>query len=101
MKTMELQQRKAEADQRDQREREIAQNDIEFRKQQLMSTHDIQHSKLADNVGIQAAKNSTARDIAAAKEGNRLAEVNMKRADGARPKPQPAGKPPGGKGPPK
>mgnify|MGYP001583009939 CR=1 FL=1 len=42
-----------------------------------------------------------ATDVAAAKEGNRLAEVNLKRADGARPKPQPAGKPPGGKGPPK
>lgn len=101
MKTMELQQRKEEADARDKREREIAGNDIAFRKEQLSSTHDIAHSKLADNVGIQAAKNTTQRDVAAAKEGNRLAEVNMKRADAARPKPQPAGKPPGGKGPPK
>jgi hypothetical protein len=38
---------------------------------------------------IAKMRDKTLRDIGAAKEGNRLAEVNMQRADKARPKPQP------------
>ncbi len=83
VKMQELQQRKAEADQRDKRETQANQDTHEWRMQQLASTHDFQHTKLADAVGIAAGKNKTARDVAAAKEGNRLAEVNLKRADGA------------------
>ena len=83
VKMQELQQRKAEADQRDKRETQANQDTHQWRMQQLASTHDFQHTKLADAVGIASGKNKTMRDVAAAKEGNRLAEVNLKRADGA------------------
>jgi ethanolamine ammonia-lyase small subunit len=70
------------------------------------------HAKTATQEEIAKMKDKTLRDIGAAKEGNRLAEVNMKRADmhhgramdarkaaieAAKPPP----KPPTGKGPPK
>lgn len=83
VKMQELQQRGKEADQRDKRETNAAAMDHEWRMKQMDATDHLGHAKLADNVGIQAGKNQTARDIAAAKEANRLAEINMKRADGA------------------
>jgi hypothetical protein len=103
VKMQELQQRKAEADQRDKRETTSAQLDHEWRMNQLTLQDHLGHTKLADQVGIQSGKNQTQRDIAAAKESNRLAEVNLKRADGAHeraakaaepPKPAPKGFPP-------
>jgi hypothetical protein len=103
VKMQELQQRKQEADQRDKRETNATLLDHQWRMEQLKTTDHYQHSKLADNVGIQAGRNKTMRDIAAAKEGNRLAEVNLKRADAAHdraaearkpPKPAPKGFPP-------
>jgi hypothetical protein len=105
VKMQELQQRGKEADQRNQRETVAAQQNHDWRMKQLDATDHLGHAKLADNVGIQAGKNKTQRDIAAAKEANRLAEINMKRADGAHERAANAMKPPKqapgeGKGPP-
>ena len=43
---------------------------------------------------IAKMKNQTQRDLGAAKEGNRLAEVNLKRADGAHERAAKAAEPP-------
>ena len=100
VKMQELQQRADEANKRDQREREIAGGELDFKKQQHADQMVALHTKQAGQEEIAQAKNKTTRDVAAAKESNRLAEVNMKRADSARPKPV-APKPSGAKGPPK
>jgi hypothetical protein len=100
IKQAELAQRKAEADQRDKRETAAAQMDHEWRMSQSQNQLELGHTKTMTQEQIAARKDQTLRDIGAAKEGNRLAEVNLKRADSARPKPQPTGKPPS-KGPPK
>jgi hypothetical protein len=94
VKMQELQQRKQEADQRNQRETQQAGMDHDWRMKQLQSQDSLEHAKLADTVGIQSGKNKTMRDIAAAKEANRLAEINLKRADAAHDRAANAAKPP-------
>ena len=94
VKMQELQQRGKEADQRNQRETQANTDTHQWRMQQLQATDHLGHAKLADQVGIQSGKNQTMRDIAAAKEGNRLAEVNLKRADSAHDRAAAAAKPP-------
>lgn len=90
---------------RDKRERELAQNELDFKGKQLESSEFTSHMKTATQEDIADKKDKTMRDIGAAKEANRLAEVNMKRAHEARKgaidaaKPPP--KPPGKGGPPK
>lgn len=91
---------------RDKRERDLAANELDFKKSQLSSNEVLGHTKAMTQEEIATAKNKTTRDIGAAKEANRLAEVNMTRAHSARDaavkaaKPPP--KPPGaGGGPPK
>ena len=83
VKMQELQQRGKEADQRDARETQANQMNHEWRMKQLGTTEEMGHLKNMTQETIASNKNTTLRDIGAAKEGNRLAEVNMKRADGA------------------
>ena len=83
VKMQELAQRKAEADQRDKRETTQAQLDHQWRMQQVRTSEELGHLKNMTQETIADAKNKTQRDLGAAKEGNRLAEVNLKRADGA------------------
>lgn len=83
VKMQELQQRGKEADDRNKRETDAANQTHEWRMEQLRQGLELGHSKGASQEEIAMAKNKTARDIAAAKEGNRLAEVNIKRADSA------------------
>jgi hypothetical protein len=112
VKMQEIAQRKAEADQRDKRETTAEANQHTWRMQQTDNQNLLGHAKTATQEEIAKMKDKTLRDIGAAKEGNRLAEVNMKRADmhhgramdarkaaieAAKPPP----KPPTGKGPPK
>lgn len=102
LKNRELDIRAKENDQRHDRETKKDANDHEFRTQQLNQTGEFQQEKLEHTTGVSAGKNKTVRDIAAAKESNRLAEINMRRAHESRPQPRPVSpaKPPG-KGPPK
>lgn len=99
IKQMELQSHQQLEEMRDKRERDLAAaaNSLKTNAQQSQEFQG--HIKTMTQDDIAKAKDKTLRDVAAAKESNRLAEVNLKRADGARPKPAPA-KPPG-KGPPK
>jgi type IV secretory pathway VirB10-like protein len=99
IKQMELQSHQQLETMRDKRERDLAAaaNNLKTSAQQSQEFQG--HIKTMTQDDIAKAKDKTLRDVAAAKESNRLAEVNLKRADGARPKPAPA-KPPG-KGPPK
>jgi hypothetical protein len=83
VKMQELQQRKAEADQRNQRETQRDGMDHEWRMKQASNTEMLGHLGNMTKEEIASGKNKTMRDIGAAKEGNRLAEVNMKRADSA------------------
>ena len=83
VKMQELQQRGKEADDRNKRETDAANQTHEWRMQQLQQGLELGHAKGASQEEIAGNKNKTMRDIAAAKEGNRLAEVNIKRADGA------------------
>ena len=83
VKMQELQQRGKEADQRDARETAANQQNHEWRMAQLNTTETMGHLKNMTQEEIASNKNKTLRDIGAAKEGNRLAEVNLKRADGA------------------
>lgn len=83
VKMQELQQRKQEADQRDKRETNQTSLDHQWRMKQLDTTEALGHLKNMTQETIADNKNKTARDLGAAKEGNRLAEVNLKRADGA------------------
>jgi len=83
VKMQELKQRADEANQRDQREKAEAGMNHEWRMKQLDNNMELGHSKGASQEEIAKMKNQTARDLGAAKEGNRLAEVNLKRADGA------------------
>jgi hypothetical protein len=103
LKQQELQMHAKENQDRNTRETNKAAQDHAWRMAQLTSVTELGHLKQSGTEEIQTAKNKTQRDIAAAKEANRLAEVNLKRSDGARtaamPKPKPAG--PVSKGPPK
>lgn len=103
LKQQELQMHQQENQMRDKRERDLAANELQFKQSQMGETIGLGHTKAMGQEEIATAKNKTARDIAAAKEANRLAEVNLKRHDSARtaamPKPKPA--PPSSKGPPK
>ena len=83
VKMQELAQRKQEADQRDAREKAANDQTHEWRMKQLSTNELLGHTKTMTQEEIAVQKNKTARDIAAAKEGNRLSEINMKRADGA------------------
>jgi type IV secretory pathway VirB10-like protein len=99
MKQMEIASHEKLEGVRDAREREIANNELAFKKGQAGSQEAQGHLKTMTQEAIANKKDKTMRDIGAAKEANRLAEVNMKRAHEAR-KPPP--KPPQlGKGPPK
>jgi len=101
IKQAELQQRGQEAKDRHQRETARDAMDHEWRMRTADITESLGHNKTWSQEEIAKMKDKTQRDIGAAKEGNRLAEVNLKRADGARPQPRPvspAKKP--GKGPP-
>ncbi len=100
LKQQELQIRQKENDDRNKRETDAETNQHSWRMAQLQNQTELGHTKQIGQEEIADKKNKTARDVAAAKEANRLAEVNMKRAHEARPKPKPAA-PPGGKGPPK
>lgn len=101
LKTRELDIKEKENQARDKRETDSNSNTHNY--QMGMLEHE--REKLEHNTGIQAGKNRTVRDVAAGKEFNRMAEVNLKRADGARPKPvapkPPPGKGKGGDGPPR
>jgi hypothetical protein len=99
IKQQELQQRGQVEQARNQREVQAMTLDHEFRMKQIDSQEFLGHTKTATQESIADKKDKTMRDIGAAKEGNRLAEVNMHRADSARPKPQPPrpNRPPGGK----
>ena len=105
VKMQELKQRGDEANQRNTRETNQAQMDHEWRMGQLSNQTELGHLKQSGQEEIASNKVKALRDIAAAKEGNRLAEVNMKRADthygratdarkaaveAAKPKPKPA-----------
>ena len=95
----EIQQRGQTEQMRDKRETNATQLEHQYRMQQLQSSEFQGHMKTMTQEDIATKKDKTLRDIGAAKEANRLAEVNMKRAHEAR-KPPP--KPPQpGKGPPK
>jgi hypothetical protein len=83
VKMQELQLRGKENDQRDKRETDKNAMDHEWRMKQLDSNELLGHAKTQTQEAISAARDKTQRDIAAAKEGNRLAEVNMDRADKA------------------
>jgi hypothetical protein len=94
VKMQELSQRKAEADQRDKRETMAANQAHEWRMKQVDSSELLGHLKTSTQEEIATNKNKTVRDVAAAKEGNRLAEVNLKRADGAHERAAKAAEPP-------
>lgn len=83
--------------------RETAANDNEhaWRMAMLNQTGAMGHIKQIATEEIAKGKDKTARDIAAAKESNRLAEVNLDRADKARPEPPKPAPSKGSKGPPK
>jgi hypothetical protein len=83
VKMQELQIRKAENDQRDKRETTKDANDHQWRMAQLNTNELLGHTKTATQETIAQMRDKTLRDIGAAKEGNRLAEVNMQRADKA------------------
>jgi hypothetical protein len=83
VKMQEIAQRKAEADQRDKRETTHAAMEHEWRMKQTDNQNLLGHMKTSTQEDIARMKDKTIRDIGAAKEGNRLAEVNMKRADTA------------------
>ncbi|HTS55222.1 MAG TPA: hypothetical protein VMH26_18285 [Burkholderiales bacterium] len=104
LKQQELAMKKDENDKRDARERARDGMDHEWRMKQLGNTLELGHSKAMSQEEIAKMKDKTIRDIGAAKEGNRLAEVNIKRADAAHDrldKKLNPPKPPPGKGPPK
>jgi hypothetical protein len=100
LKQQELQMHQQENKDRNTRETNKAQQDHEWRMSQLQNVTELGHLKQSGTEEIQNRKDKTARDIAAAKEANRLAEVNLKRHDNARtaamPKPKPS---PPSKGP--
>ena len=100
LKQQEIEQHAQTEKMRDTRETTKLNQDHEFRMTQLTQNWAEISKKLDDVMKVATMKDKTTRQIGAAKEGNRLAEVNMKRADGARqaatPKPTPS-KPPGGK----
>ena len=101
VKMQELQQRGQVEAARDKRETTQMTLDHEWRMQQMQNIHELGHTKAMTQEAIADKKDKTQRDIGAAKEMNRLAEVNMQRAHEAR-KPPPAPKqPPGKGGPPK
>jgi hypothetical protein len=100
LKQMEIQSHEKLEGLRDARERELATNELAFKKGQADSNEATSHLKTMTQEAIADKKDKTARDIGAAKEMNRLAEVNMKRAHEAR-KPPPKPPQPPGKGPPK
>lgn len=83
VKMQELAQRKQEADQRDKRETSQAAMDHDWRMKTIEANDTMAHVKTMSQEHIQTLKDKTTRDSAAAKEGNRLAEINMKRADAA------------------
>jgi hypothetical protein len=97
LKQQELQLKGKTEQMRDQRERDIAGQEHAFRMQQLNSQEVLGHTKSATQEAIADKKDKTNRDIGAAKESNRLAEVNMARAHSVRPQPPKAPS----KGPPK
>lgn len=101
LKQQELQIRAKENDQRDKRETDKNNADHEWRMQGLNQTGELTHTKQMGQEALQQQKDKTTRDIAATKEANRLAEINLKRADGARTAAMPKPKPAPGKGPPK
>lgn len=98
IKQQELELRGQENQQRDKRETQKDANDHEFRMKQLGVTELLGHTKTMTQESMANQKDKTLRDIGAAKESNRLAEVNLKRADGSRPQPP---KPQGSRPPPK
>ena len=99
VKMAEIQQRGQTEQMRDKRERDLAGQELSYKQLQLQHQTELGHVKTMTQEDIATKKDKTLRDIGAAKEANRLAEVNMKRAHEAR-KPPP--KPPQpGKGPPK
>lgn len=95
LKKQELAIRQEENQARDKREGEKTGMDHEWRMKQLDQTLELGHSKAASQEHIATSRDKTVRDVGAAKEFNRLAEVNMKRAHEAKPKPAPAKKPGG------
>ena len=111
VKMAEIKQRGETEQARDAREKARDAMDHEWRMKTVDVTERLGHLKNMSQEDISQRKDKTQRDIAAAKEGNRLAEVNIKRADAAherasdarndaieaaKPKPKPAP----GKGPP-
>lgn len=84
LQQQELSIRQKDMELRDQRERQAEQNQHQWRMQQLQQNGALADEKLQHSTGIQAARNKTVRDIAAAKEANRMSEINLRRADGAK-----------------
>ena len=104
VKMQELQIRAKENDQRHQRETSKDGMEHQWRMKQLDNQDLLGHMKTSTQEQIAVMRDKTMRDIGAAKEGNRLAEVNMDRADAAHErldKKMNPPKPPPGKGPPK
>jgi len=104
LKQQELQIKAKENDQRHSRETQSMNLDHQWRMKQVETSDFLGHMKTATQEEIAKMKDKTQRDLGAAKEGNRLAEVNMDRADAAHErldKKMNPPKPPPGKGPPK
>lgn len=94
IKMQELQQRGQEAKQRNDREVSRDKMDHDWRMRTADITEQLGHAKAASQEEIATNKNKTVRDVAAAKEGNRLSELNLKRADGAHERAAKAAEPP-------
>ena len=101
LKQQELQIRQKENEDRNARETTRDANDHAWRMAQLNSSTETTHLKTMTQEAIADKKDKTIRDIGAAKEMNRLAEVNMKRHHEAKKPPPKAPTPPGKGGPPK
>lgn len=84
IKQQELEIRQKENQDRNTRETNIGAADHDYRMAQLDQQTKFEHLKQIGTEEIADKKNKTMRDIAAAKESNRLAEVNMQRASDAR-----------------
>ena len=84
VKMAELQQHGQVEQMRDKRETTATQLDHQHRMAQLQQQGEFEHVKLQTQEAIADKKDKTLRDIGAAKEANRLAEVNMERAHKAR-----------------
>jgi hypothetical protein len=83
VKMQEIQAHQQAEQMRDAREKSKMQMDHEWRMKQVDTTELLGHMKNQTQEGVASMKDKTIRDVAAAKEGNRLSEINADRADAA------------------